>query len=400
MTLIVPPSAAGGRARAGSARRARGRGSGRRGRHHDHVQLPGLVFEQQEGDAVRRRRALARDDHPGDGDPRAVTRSRGDRARRGCRAEARAGAGRAGGRRSKARSSGSRRAAAPRRIARARAAWPRSATGAGRAGAPSRPSPGRSCRAAPGRAARAAMRRGSPNESQAPAETSALSVRSSRPLRCASWQTSAKAPPRSRSATSAFAPASPSARTSSSPIRTAPSSTRLMAALAFTSTGSTVEAAALRIPHQRRRRVEAHRLGVEQRGQILGRVVVAQPGRLVAEQREGGGVRLGEAEAREAGQLVVDHVGRLGIDSLRGRAGDEALAVGLERLGAALAAHRPAQSLRLAHAEAGQRHRHLQHLVLEDDHPERLAQAAPRAADGRRAPRSSGRRAGARRCST
>src|SRR5665811_2494536 len=41
--------------------------------------------------------------------------------------------------------------------------------------------------------------------------------------------------------------------------------------------------AALRLPHQRRRRVEAHRLGVEQRGQVLARVVVAQPGRLVAE---------------------------------------------------------------------------------------------------------------------
>ena len=41
---------------------------------------------------------------------------------------------------------------------------------------------------------------------------------------------------------------------------------------------------------------------------------------------------------------------------------------------AALAAHRAPQALRLPHAEAGQRHRDLEHLILEDDDAERLAQ--------------------------
>ena len=41
----------------------------------------------------------------------------------------------------------------------------------------------------------------------------------------------------------------------------------------------------------------------------------------------------------------------------------------------AFAAHRAAQSFRLPHAEAGKRDRHLEHLVLEDDDPERRAQA-------------------------
>ena len=56
------------------------------------------------------------------------------------------------------------------------------------------------------------------------------------------------------------------------------------------------------------------------------------------------------------------------------RALDEALVVGLERLRRALAAHRPAQTLGLPHAEAGERLRDLEHLVLEDDRPERVAQ--------------------------
>ena len=56
------------------------------------------------------------------------------------------------------------------------------------------------------------------------------------------------------------------------------------------------------------------------------------------------------------------------------RALDEALAVALEHLVRALAAHRPAQPVGLAGGEAGERFGHLHHLVLEDDRAERLAQ--------------------------
>ena len=132
--------------------------------------------------------------------------------------------------------------------------------------------------------------------------------------------------------------------------------------------------APLRVTHEARRRVEAHRLGVEQRAEEDGRVVVAQPGRLVGEQPERGGVRLGEAEAGEGDELVVDQVGGGLVHPARGGARLEAHPIGLERIAAALAAHRASQALRLADGEAGHRHRHVQHLILEDHDSERLAQ--------------------------
>ena len=132
---------------------------------------------------------------------------------------------------------------------------------------------------------------------------------------------------------------------------------------------------ALRLVRQRVGRVEAHRLLVEQRAQELRPVVHAQPGRLVGEQPEGGPVRLGEAEAREADDHRVHALGRLRVGPVRARGAlDEALVVGLDRRRRALAAHRPAQPLRLARREARERHRDLDHLVLEDDRAERVAQ--------------------------
>ncbi len=52
----------------------------------------------------------------------------------------------------------------------------------------------------------------------------------------------------------------------------------------------------LRVPHEARRRIEAHRLGVQERAEELAGVVLAKPRGLVGEQREGGRMRLGEAE--------------------------------------------------------------------------------------------------------
>ena len=85
---------------------------------------------------------------------------------------------------------------------------------------------------------------------------------------------------------------------------------------------------------------------------------------------------LGEAEAREAddhrphalGQRLVD------VGPLRHRALDEAAVMDLDRLGRALAAHRPAQALGLSRREAREGHRDLDDLVLEDDRPQRVAQ--------------------------
>ena len=130
----------------------------------------------------------------------------------------------------------------------------------------------------------------------------------------------------------------------------------------------------LRVAHERRRRVEAHRLLVQERAEELARVVVPQPGRLVREQPERGRVRLREAERREPVQLLEDHLRRLAVDPSPERPVDEALVERLDRLAAALAAHRPPQPLRLADREARERDRDREHLLLEDDDPERLAQ--------------------------
>ena len=96
-----------------------------------------------------------------------------------------------------------------------------------------------------------------------------------------------------------------------------PSMRAARGAAAFTSGGQHLHPAPLAVADEARRRVEAHRLGVQQRAEELGRVVVAQPRGLVGEQRERGRVRLREAEAREADELVVDAVGGLAVDALR-----------------------------------------------------------------------------------
>ena len=151
--------------------------------------------------------------------------------------------------------------------------------------------------------------------------------------------------------------------------------------------------APLAVSDEAGRRVEAHRLRVQERAQELGRIVVAEPGRLVGKQRERGRVRLREPEAGEADELVVDAVGELLVDALAERALDEPRPERLDRLGAPLAAHRAPQPLRLADGEPGQRHRHLEHLVLEDDDAERLAQRLGEATGGRPAGRTTGLRA-------
>jgi len=77
----------------------------------------------------------------------------------------------------------------------------------------------------------------------------------------------------------------------------------------------------LRVAHERRRWIEAHRLRVQERREELGAVVVTQPRRLVREQAERRRVRLREAEARERDELVVDEMRELLVDALRERAG-------------------------------------------------------------------------------
>jgi hypothetical protein len=106
--------------------------------------------------------------------------------------------------------------------------------------------------------------------------------------------------------------------------------------------------APLRLVYERVRRVEAHRLLVQERAQELGPVVDPQPRRLVGQQTEGGGVRLREPEAGEPAHLLEDPLGQAALDPALHRTLDEALAVDHDRGLRALAAHRAAQALRLA----------------------------------------------------
>ena len=72
-----------------------------------------------------------------------------------------------------------------------------------------------------------------------------------------------------------------------------------------------LDAVLARIAHQLRRRVEAHRLGVEQAAQERIGVVALDPAADVGEQREAGGVALRKAVLAEALDLLEDALGVL-----------------------------------------------------------------------------------------
>ena len=80
----------------------------------------------------------------------------------------------------------------------------------------------------------------------------------------------------------------------------------------MTSTGAHLDAVLARVAHQLRRRVEAHRLGVEQAAEEGVGVVALDPAADVGEQREAGGMALREAVFAEALDLLEDALGVLG----------------------------------------------------------------------------------------
>ncbi len=122
------------------------------------------------------------------------------------------------------------------------------------------------------------------------------------------------------------------------------------------------------------RRVEAHRLVPQQRGEEGRRVVAPQPGRLVGQHGEGRRVALGEGVAAEGLQLSEHPLGRRGRHAPGHGPGDELLAKGGHPLGGPLVRERPPQQLRPPRCEPRQVAGHLQHLLLEHDHPQRLRQ--------------------------
>jgi hypothetical protein len=67
-----------------------------------------------------------------------------------------------------------------------------------------------------------------------------------------------------------------------------------------------------RVAHQLRRRVETHRLAVQQRRQEGVGVVALEPGADVDQQRKAGGMAFGEAVFAEALDLLEDALGEVG----------------------------------------------------------------------------------------
>ena len=122
----------------------------------------------------------------------------------------------------------------------------------------------------------------------------------------------------------------------------------------------------LRVFHERRRVVEAHRPRVQDRGVEGGRVVRLQIRARVRDQRERRRVRFGEPVERERRDGFHDLLLRRGVDSPLGHAAPQLLLDRSHPLLRALEPHRAPQFLRLAAREARGDHRDLEQLLLEE----------------------------------
>ena len=132
---------------------------------------------------------------------------------------------------------------------------------------------------------------------------------------------------------------------------------------------------ALRVVDQHLHRVEAHRLGVDQADDELGRVEQLEEARFVGGPGEGGGVALREAEAGERGALAEQLLGVVRRHALDADAALDELDVELLHL--ALRAprpHRPPEPVRARRREARDVDRDLHHLLLVQDHAQGVAQ--------------------------
>ena len=150
--------------------------------------------------------------------------------------------------------------------------------------------------------------------------------------------------------------------------------------LRFTSGGRTSTPRRCAVADEARRRVEAHRLRVQERarGTRPGSGGAARPtGRRAARTRPSATSGTRSPRSRRACRRRGSRAPRR--RPCRARPRRTARGSASSASCAALAAHRAAQPLRLADGEPGERHRDLEHLVLEDDDAERLAQRLARA---------------------
>ena len=135
-----------------------------------------------------------------------------------------------------------------------------------------------------------------------------------------------------------------------------------------------LDAMLLRVAHDLRRRVEAHRLAVEQRRREHIRVMAFQPARGVDQIGEARGMAFRKAVFAEALDLLEAALGEIALVALRHHALDH---LALERADGAdppERRHRAAQPVGLRRPEAGRHDRDPHRLFLEQRHAERLAE--------------------------
>ena len=122
-------------------------------------------------------------------------------------------------------------------------------------------------------------------------------------------------------------------------------------------------------------RVEAHRLRVDESGHELGRIEELEECRLVGGPRKSGRMALVEAEAGEPGHLAEQLLRHLGREAAAAHAAvDEARMQLLHLLLRPPRAHGPAKAIRIGGTEAGHIDGDLHHLLLVEDHAQRLGQ--------------------------
>ena len=129
------------------------------------------------------------------------------------------------------------------------------------------------------------------------------------------------------------------------------------------------------VAHDRVRRVEAHRLGIEQCGGELRRIVQLHPRTGVHEVGEAHRVALRKAEAGEGLELVGDLLGHRAGDPVGGHALQKPAPQHRHPLPGPLGAHGLAELVGLAGGEVGGVDGHLHELLLEQRHPQCLLQA-------------------------
>ncbi len=127
-------------------------------------------------------------------------------------------------------------------------------------------------------------------------------------------------------------------------------------------------------PHDLRRRVEAHGLGIEQGAGERRRVMAFEPGRDIDEMGEARGVAFGKAVLAEALDLVEAALGEIGRIAARGHAADHLVLQRADGAAAAERGHGAAQLVGLGTGEFRRHHGEPHGLLLEQRHAHGLAE--------------------------